>query len=249
MIVEYGLIGRTLKHSFSERYFNARFGHYMNPQYTYTLFELPEIEELPAFLEAHPNLRGFNVTNPYKQCIIPYLDRLDCAAQWVGAVNCVKRENDGWVGYNTDYLGVADSLQQFLLCAVKPEQALILGTGGASQAVQYALRMLEIPYALVSRSPERGEYTYENLPEREVLRSKLIINATPLGTYPTVDEAPEIPYEYLTPDHYLFDLVYNPPFTKFLQQGAASGAHTMSGDLMLRSQAEASWKIWRILID
>lgn len=246
MVLEFGLIGRTLKHSFSERYFNAHFGHCERPRYSYTLFELPEIEALPAFLEAHPNLRGFNVTNPYKQSIIPYLDRLDDTARWIGAVNCVKREHDRWVGYNTDYLGVADSLQHFL-CNERPAQALILGTGGASQAVQYVLREMKIPYALVSRTPGRGEYTYQDLPQKVVIGAKLIINATPLGTYPAVEEAPELPYECLTSDHYLFDLVYNPPFTEFLRRGAASDAHTMSGDLMLRSQAEASWSIWQIV--
>lgn len=243
MAREYGLIGRSLAHSFSQAYFTQKFAR-EGIDATYSLFELPEIEALPDFLEAHPNLQGFNVTIPYKQTIIPYLDRLDDSAQWVGAVNCVKREC-GWVGYNTDYLGFGDSLQEFL-GGVMPDHALVLGTGGASLAVQLVLRDMKIPFSLLSRDPQKGDYTYENLPARLVRDSKLIINATPLGTYPNVDELPQLPY-YLTPDHYLFDLVYNPPQTAFLKMGSEMGARTMNGERMLRLQAEEAWKIWNVI--
>lgn len=242
MVLEYGLIGRSLAHSFSQTYFTQKFAR-EGIDATYNLFELPEIEALPPFLEAHPNLRGFNVTIPYKQTIIPYLDRLDSSAQWIGAVNCVKRECDRWVGYNTDYLGFGESLQQ-LLGGVMPEHALVLGTGGASLAVQYVLARFEIPYSLVSRDATRGNYTYNDLPEELFVDSKLIINTTPLGTYPNVNGLPLLPYHLLTSEHHLFDLVYNPPQTAFLKKGEMVGAQLMNGERMLHIQAEEAWRIW-----
>lgn len=241
---EYGLIGRSLKHSFSKRYFTQKFVREGIADSCYTLFELAAIEELPALLEHHPNLRGFNVTIPYKQAVIPYLTRLDPVAERVGAVNCVKREADGWVGYNTDVEGLYVALSE-LLQGRYVERALVLGTGGASQAVQYALTELAIPYDLLSRDPLRGNYTYETLPVELLHETRLVINATPVGTYPECDQAPSLPYAYLTPDHLLLDLVYNPPMTAFLSYGAQRGARILNGESMLHAQAEAAWQIWQ----
>lgn len=238
----YGLIGGSLGHSFSERYFRERFSREGITNASYSLFELPEIEALPALLEAYPDLRGFNVTNPYKQMIIPYLDDLSAEARLIGAVNCVKREGERWVGYNTDVVGLRASLSELL--NPWPEEALILGTGGASLAVQFVLAQWGLPYLLLSRDPLRGNYTYDNLPVEVLQQCRLVINATPVGTYPAVDEAPRLPYAFLTPDHCLFDLVYNPPVTVFLDYGRQRGARTKNGYEMLVGQAEAAWEIW-----
>jgi shikimate dehydrogenase len=173
-----------------------------------------------------------------------YLDAISPEAERIGAVNCVRRMADGrLMGYNTDIIGLRASFDK-LLGATPIEHALVLGTGGASQAVQYALMEREIPYALVSRDAAKGEYTYDNLPTEVVAASKLIINATPVGTFPNVDEAPEIPYHLLDESHALFDLVYNPPVTQFLARGAERGAQTVNGQLMLERQAERAWAIW-----
>ena len=165
-------------------------------------------------------------------------------AQAIGAVNCIRRTADGRLaGYNTDVIGLRAALDE-LLGADQPEQALVLGTGGASQAVQYALAERDIPFALVSREAAKGNYTYDNLPCEVVEASRLIVNASPVGTYPNVDAAPRIPYGYVTPDHYLLDLVYNPPLTQFLDYGRQRGAHILNGRTMFVEQAEASWRIW-----
>ena len=172
------------------------------------------------------------------------MDELSFEAQNIGAVNCIRRmEDDRLVGYNTDIEGLRVSLGE-LLAGTFPEEALILGTGGASQAVQYALTELGISYALVSRDELRGNYTYDNLPVEVVGQSRLIINATPVGTWPDVDDAPRIPYAFVTPDHYLLDLVYNPEVTSFLDYGMQRGAHVLNGRTMLEVQAEEAWRIW-----
>ena len=215
----FGLVGRTLAHSFSADYFADKFRREGIGDCSYALYELPSVDGVRELLAREPELCGFNVTIPYKREIIPLLDRLSFEAQCIGAVNCVKRTADGCLcGYNTDIEGIHASLAQ-LLGGDVPDEALVLGTGGASQAVQYALAQL-------------------------VERSLLIINATPVGTYPASDEAPRIPYGYVTPSHRLFDLVYNPPLTQFLDYGRQRGARTLNGELMLRVQAEASWRIW-----
>ena len=172
------------------------------------------------------------------------LDRIAPEAQAIGAVNCIRRLRDGSLeGHNTDIAGLRAALDR-LLGGVEPAQALVLGTGGASQAVQYALAERGIPFALVSRDAAKGNYTYDNLPCEAVAESRLIVNASPVGTYPAVDAAPRIPYGFVTPGHYLLDLVYNPPLTQFLDYGRQRGAHILNGETMLREQAEASWRIW-----
>lgn len=238
----YCLIGRKLGHSFSARYFNERFAREGITDAAYTLEELASIEELPMLLERMPEIEGFNVTIPYKQAVIPYLDSLSYEAEQIGAVNCVKREGERLVGHNTDVVGLRVALGRFL--DQLPERALVLGTGGASQAVQFVLAELGIPYDLLSRDPFKGNYTYDNLPVELFQEAHLIVNATPLGTYPDVEEAPKLPYAFLTPQHYLFDLVYNPPMTAFLDYGRQRGAHIANGEGMLIAQAEANASIW-----
>lgn len=239
----FGIIGRPLGLTASARYFTAKFENEAL-DCAFAQYELPSIEALPELLASTPELVGFNVTIPYKQQVMRYLDAISPEAERIGAVNCVRRMADGrLVGYNTDIIGLRASFDK-LLGATPIEHALVLGTGGASQAVQYALMEREIPYALVSRDAAKGEYTYDNLPTEVVAASKLIINATPVGTYPAVDEAPRIPYAYLTPEHHLLDLIYNPPVTQFLAYGQQRGAKTMNGECMFLGQAVAGWTIW-----
>lgn len=240
-----GLIGRRLGHSFSARYFAEKFEREgLTAQFAYGLYELPEIECVEEFIRSTPNLLGFNVTIPYKQQIIPYLDELSDEARNIGAVNCVKLSDGRRVGYNTDVDGIRLSLDK-LLGENQPSLAMVLGTGGASQAVQYVLAEREIPYSIVSRDRDKGNMTYDDLSLDVMAAHSLIINASPVGMYPKDEEAPMINYGALTPDHYLFDLVYNPVQTLFLKRGAEQGAHTLSGLDMLYAQADAAWKIWQ----
>lgn len=239
---EFGIIGRPLGHSASARHFTAKFEN-EGLDCHFEQYELPSIEALPELLERVP-LEGFNVTIPYKQQVMRYLDGLSDEAAKIGAVNCVRRHADGrMIGHNTDIIGLRVALAE-LLDGVVPEHALVLGTGGASQAVQYALTELGIPFDLISRDPAKGNYTYDNLPVEVVAESKLIINATPVGTWPNVEEAPRIPYAYLTPEHHLLDLVYNPPLTQFLDYAQQRGAKIMNGERMFLGQAAAGWAIW-----
>lgn len=240
----FGLIGKTLKHSFSAKYFAEKFEREnLSHECRYDLYELPEIECVKEFMQM-PELVGFNVTIPYKQQIIPYLDGLSCEAEDIGAVNCVRREADGrFVGYNTDVEGVRVSLDKLLLGA-EIERALVLGSGGAAQAVCYVLKERGIAYSVVSRAKNGGNLTYVELDEEVISGHRLIINCSPVGMYPHSDEAPSIPYAMLSESHYLFDLVYNPTQTRFMELGAAQGASTLSGIDMLYAQAEAAWKIW-----
>lgn len=241
---KFGLIGRPLVHSASARYFGEKFVRERLHDCSYALYELGSIDRFPALLAAEPDLCGVNVTIPYKQEVLPLLERISPEAAAIGAVNCIRRAADGSLeGFNTDIIGLRASLDR-LLGDRDPGQALVLGTGGAAQAVQFALAERNIPYALVSRDPARGNYTYDNLPCEAVAESRLIVNASPVGTYPAVDEAPRIPYAYVTPEHCLLDLVYNPPLTRFLDFGRQRGARTLNGEVMFREQAEASWRIW-----
>lgn len=239
----YGLIGRSLGHSFSARYFAGKFRREGITECDYSLYELPSIEALPELLAAQPELEGFNVTIPYKQQVFNYLNDVSEEAVRIGAVNCVRRDGERLTGYNTDIEGIRLSLK-ILFGEDTPEAALVLGTGGASQAVQYALAEAGIPYEIVSRDPARGNLSYGDLTPEIVAEHRLIVNATPVGTFPHVGDAPQLPYDALTPTHYLFDLVYNPERTQFLLRGGRQGAHTLNGLPMLEAQAEASWRIW-----
>lgn len=232
----FGIIGNPLIHSFSAKYFNEKFAReHIDAEYSlYPLNELTN-ERVNELLDT---LDGFNVTYPYKEAIIPYLDRLDETAQAIGAVNVVYQR----VGYNTDYAGFMASIRPLL----RPfdRHALVLGTGGASKAVCYGLRQLGITPTLVSRTPQAGQIRYADL-NAEVLSSHtLVINCTPLGMFPEVDTYPPIPYEHLTPRHLLYDCVYNPEETLFLRRGKAQGATTHNGKEMLIGQAKEAWAIW-----
>ncbi|WP_207432984.1 shikimate dehydrogenase family protein [Sabulibacter ruber] len=240
---EYGLIGYRLSHSFSQKYFTEKFQSEGIANSVYHLFELDSIAEFPQLLKAHPNLRGLNVTIPYKEAVIPFLDELEPAAARIGAVNVVKFENGRLIGHNSDYQGFMQSLQNFYHC-YSQSQALILGTGGAAKAVKAALEYLNISYKVVSREKRPGGLTYQELTPSVISSVSLIINTTPVGTYPKVDEAPDIPYHLLSSHHYLYDLVYNPAETLFMKRGKEMGAKTINGYEMLCLQAEVAWQIW-----
>ena len=208
----------------------------------YRLFELDTIADLKTLLAAQPDLRGLNVTYPYKKEIIPLLDSLSPEAERIGAVNCVRVEDDGrLVGYNTDYMGFGTSLDEFLGGA--KTKALVLGTGGASQAVQACLEDKGFEFKTVSHSGN-GDLSYEQLTPEVMAEYRLLINATPLGMAPRLEECVPIPYEFLTDEHYLFDLIYNPATTEFLRRGQMQGAAVCNGQRMFVCQAEASWRIY-----
>lgn len=243
----YGLIGRSLTHSFSQTYFSQKFHSLnLNDDHHYELFELPTITVLPALLRQQPDLRGLNVTIPYKEQVWPFLSEVAPSAARVGAVNVIEFAADGrLVGHNTDYIGFRESLRGFLPRPVPQAlRALVLGSGGASKAVEVALRELGISYWVVSRDAMGPGLTYDELTPQLLGEHQLIINATPLGTYPNITECPPIRYEALTPRHYLYDLIYNPGETEFMKRGQAAGAATKNGFEMLCLQAEEAWKIW-----
>jgi shikimate dehydrogenase len=240
----YGLIGKKLGHSFSKRYFTEKFEREGVIGATYELYELATIAELPQLLQNQPDLVGLNVTVPYKETVIPFLDELDKAAERIGAVNTIKITAGRTKGYNTDYIGFRDSLEQFYP-ATQNNRALVLGTGGASKAVVAALQDLQINYTILSRQAGQGQLTYADLTPELLKQYQLIVNTTPLGMYPAVENCPELPYEALSAQHYLYDLVYNPEQTLFLEKGKSAGAQTINGLQMLYGQAEAAWQIWQ----
>jgi len=243
----YGLIGKTLEHSFSPKYFKQKFEREGIQNTFYQLYPLKTIDEFNSLIGDYTELSGLNVTIPYKQNVIPFLDELDFAAKEIGAVNTIKFERINQklklTGYNTDYLGFMESIKPNL----KPyhNKALVLGTGGSSAAIIFALKQLAIDYKLVSRNPNNDNTIgYTDLNEQVIKSHKLIINTTPLGMYPAVSEYPKIPYHHLTSEHFLYDLIYNPEITQFLAFGKAKNAQIQNGLKMLQLQADFSWKIW-----
>ncbi len=244
----FGLIGYPLSHSFSKRYFSQKFANEGIVDAYYELFPLKSATLLPDLLQSYPNLKGLNVTIPYKQQVLPYLNDLDPEASAVGAVNTIKIENGRLTGYNTDVYGFERSLREFIeQQRAAPKAALVLGTGGAARAVCFVLQKLGITYKIVSRQPEQGDYTYATLPESTVEKTPLIINTTPLGMVPDIETFPDIPYHCLSKSHLLYDLVYNPATTAFLEKGKREGAATINGLPMLYWQAERAWAIWNDL--
>ncbi len=245
----YGLIGYPLQHSFSSKFFNEKFqqeeidAEYLN-------FEIEHIFELRRILVFNPHLKGLNVTIPYKESVITFLDDISPEAKRIGAVNVIKIERSfgdtyGYKlkGYNTDYIGFKKSIAPFVN-PVQHSSALVLGTGGASKAVCCALEEMGINWTYVSRSASEGALTYNKLTPEILADNKIIVNTTPLGTFPNVEDAPNIPYHALTDKHLLFDLVYNPSETTFLKKGRAMGATIKNGAEMLQLQALAAWDIW-----
>jgi shikimate dehydrogenase len=237
----YGLIGATLAHSFSPAYFKKKFAEH-NIDASYEPFPIPVISDLPALFAGNPNLAGLNVTIPYKESVIPYLDELDAAAADIGAVNCIVVKNGRKKGYNTDAAAFEQSLNTLL--TPHHTHALILGTGGSSRTVAYVLGQLGIPFQKVSRNKADDLITYEELTPELIAQHKLIVNTTPVGMYPDIDSAPPIPYHAIGDSHLLFDLIYNPEETKFLSLGKEWGATIKNGFEMLVLQADASWDLW-----
>lgn len=234
----YGLIGKNIDYSFSRNYFNNKFKKYNILNSQYINFDIDNLSQLNNIFNR--NDKGYNVTIPYKKEIIPYLDALDIHSKKIGAVNTIKVENGQKIGFNTDWIGFKKSIEPLL--KTHHTQALILGTGGSSKAVAYALEQLQITYKKVSRN--KGDFAYDELSQKILSKYLLIINCTPLGTFPVVDVAPEIPYQYLTDKHLAYDLIYNPAETLFLKNCREKGAVTKNGLEMLEIQAEESWKIW-----
>lgn len=241
----FGLIGRALSYSFSARYFAEKFASLgIADECSYALWEIADIGELPQLLSSQSDVRGFNVTIPYKEQIIPYMDSLSEEAAAVGAVNCVKVMPDGSLrGYNTDVDGIRHSLDKLLGGSVV-SSALVLGSGGAAKAACHVLQERNIAVSIVSRSAQNGDMTYAELSPEVMVSNRLIINATPLGTLPDVERCPDIPYQFLGDEHFLFDMVYNPSVTEFMRRGMQMGAHTLSGIDMLYAQADSAWAVW-----
>ena len=239
----YGLIGHPLKHSQSRFYFNEKF-EYEGLDCRYQYFDLRSLDELHDVMTTYPDLCGFNVTIPYKEAIIPLLDTVDETAQLVGAVNVVKITEGKLKGYNTDVFG----FEQLLNRAINGKNiahALVLGTGGASKAVQYVLKQKGIPFSTVSRDAEKGDYTYDTLTDEVLKQNHLIINTTPLGMAPYVDSFPDIHYQALDNKHILIDLIYNPKETAFMELGKTWGAKVYNGIQMFEEQAKKTWEIWQ----
>lgn len=244
--LKFGLVGRNISYSFSRGYFAEKFER-ENLPYSYVNFDLKSINELKEIIKITSNLKGLNVTIPYKEEVLPLLDDLDKRAKKIGAVNTIKiTSSKKLIGYNTDYYGFKKSLQPHLKKHHK--RTLILGTGGASKAIAYALKKLNIRYDYVSRSKKEGvKFTYADLTETLIASYTIIINCTPIGTFPNVNECPHIPYDGITEQHILYDLIYNPDQTKFLHCGALKGATTINGLEMLKLQAEKAWQIWNTI--
>lgn len=250
----FGLIGFPLVHSFSQKYFSEKFRNENIRDCEYRNFSLKNIREISSVFEL-PKLCGLNVTIPYKQEIIAYLDELSPQAKAIGAVNTVLVRNGKKIGFNTDSFGFEYSLLRFLAKAKSPQsetiklKALVLGTGGSSKAVVYVLKKKGIEFQLVSRTKKENSITYSEINPQTILEYKLIINTTPLGMFPKTEETPSIPYSFITSEHFLFDLIYNPAETEFLKRGRLQGAQTKNGMEMLCAQAEKSWEIWNSDID
>jgi len=241
----YGLIGYPLSHSFSKKYFTEKFEREGIPGCCYELFPLERITDLTKVLQREAELCGLNVTIPYKQQIIPFLTSMDQVVRNTGACNCIRIRDGRLEGFNTDVTG----FERSLLTSLTPshDRALVLGTGGAAKAVQYVLRKLDIPFLSIGRTAAPDVLDYGNLTPELVGSHRLIINTTPLGMYPKLDECPDIPYQAIGSGHYLYDLVYNPEKTLFLAKGEERGAVIANGGDMLRIQAEESWRIWNMV--
>lgn len=240
--LKYGLIGKSLGHSFSKDFFTDKFQK-ENINATYENFELVRIENFKELLAQEPNLKGLNVTIPYKEEIIQFLHDLGPIAKEIGAVNTIAFQNGKLIGYNTDVYGFQQSIKPFLRNV--HERALILGTGGASKAVAYVLHKLGIDVCYVSRNPQgENQFSYNDVNELMIDAFRLIINCTPIGTFPNLTVTPNIPLNYFTSDHLIIDLIYNPNKTALLKAASSKGAETMNGYSMLQHQALRAWKLW-----
>lgn len=238
---QYGLIGKTLTHSFSKSYFEEKFKQ-LGISDSYVNFECDSIEDVKELLK-NDNSSGYNVTIPYKEAVIQLLDEISPEAKAIGAVNTIKRENGKLIGYNTDVFGFHQMIKPYFKS--RHERALILGTGGASKAVKFVLNKLGCTEIYISRNPEgENEFGYDDINNYMLSSHLLVVNTTPVGTFPNTEETVNIPYEHITDKHLAIDLIYNPEETKFLFRSKAQGAVTLNGIVMLREQAEKSWEIW-----
>ena len=243
VIKRFGLLGRNISYSFSKKYFTDKFNNENFVGCTYENFDIPEITAFPEVIKNISNLKGLNVTIPYKETVIPFLDKLSKKAELIGAVNTIKITKKGKLkGYNTDYYGFKKSLQPLLQPHHK--KALILGTGGASKGVAFALDELDITYTFVSREAKENGIDYDRINATTFDNYQIIINATPVGTSPNVDAFPLLPYGFFTEKHIAYDLIYNPAETQFLKKAKDQGAQIKNGLDMLNFQAEKAWKIW-----
>ena len=240
---KFGLIGKNIDYSFSKKYFSEKFKK-ENLDCTYSNFDIENISLIESILQKN-GISGYNVTIPYKQEIIKFLDEIDEVAKAIGAVNTIKKIDNKNIGFNTDCIGFEKSLIP-LIENKKPDSALILGGGGASKAVKYVLKKIKINYSTVSRKEGKSEFIYENLNDVIINRFKMIINCSPVGTFPNINKCPNIPYKHLTKEHILYDLVYNPIESLFLRMGRELGCKTKNGLEMLEIQANESWRIWNI---
>ena len=238
-----GLIGYPLSHTFSPGYFAKKFEKEQIAGWQYDAYSIADIADFPKLWKDIPDLVGLNVTIPYKELVMPYLDELDETAAKIGAVNTIKKVGDKLIGYNTDAFGFESTLLK-LLGKNTVQKALILGTGGASKAVKYVLSKHNIAYQFVSRTAKEGRLTYDDVNAEILASHQLIVNTTPLGMYPNIDNCPKLNYNSISKEHYLLDLVYNPPETLFLKQGKERGAAIINGLMMLHQQAEESWRIF-----
>ena len=238
---QFGLIGRNISYSFSKSYFADKFINENIVDAVYNVFDLQQIDEVEKVF-ATEGLVGFNVTIPYKQEIIPFLDELSPEAKVIGAVNTVLIKNGKRIGHNTDCYGFHHSILPLLDSHHK--KALVLGNGGAAKAVFYILDELNIAYKIVSRTTLENQFTYDDLDEEIISQHQIIINCSPVGTFPNIENAPLLPYQFISEKHLLYDLIYNPPVTKFLENGQNNGAKIKNGHEMLVLQAEKAWKIW-----
>ena len=240
---QFGLVGKGIGYSFSKTYFQKKFIENKSfTNYNYKNFDIENISEIEKIFEIK-NLAGLNITIPYKEKVIPYLNELTATAQQIGAVNTVVFKNKKTVGHNTDIVGFENALKLFI--GTSSKKALVLGTGGASKAVKFVLKKNKIDLITVSKKKKKNEMNYDDINQKMINNYPLIINCTPLGTKPKIEEAPNIPYNYIGPENYLFDLIYNPIQTKFMRIGLEKGAKVCNGYHMLIQQAEASWKLWK----
>ena len=239
----FGLVGRDISYSFSKGYFTEKFSDLELGGYSYENFDLQQIDDFSNLIKMNSDIKGLNVTIPYKEEVLSYMDALDAQAQEIGAVNTIKFTGDRLIGYNTDAYGFQNAISPYL----KPHHttALIFGTGGASKAIAYVLGQLKIKLKFVSRNPDVSQIGYSDLNRSIIENHSVLINCTPLGTHPKVDEKPDIPYSFITDKHLLFDLIYNPEKTAFLKEGERQGADIANGHRMLQLQADRAWEIWQ----
>lgn len=241
--VSFGLVGKNIPYSFSKKYFTEKFEKLNLSDYEFHNFDIDNINKLPKILKKYPQLKGLSITIPYKEQVIEFLDEISIEAKEIGAVNCIKIIDKKLVGFNTDIYGFENSFKPLLKS--NHQKAIILGTGGASKAIKYVLTKLSIPYISVSRNPGKDdEISYPSLTDAIIKEYQIIINCTPVGTFPSINKYPKIPYKCLNETNYLFDLIYNPSETILLKNGKKRGATIKNGLEMLEIQAEKAWEIW-----